>query len=163
MTAAPADPPAAPEPLRAAEAALLFRPLASEDALIVAVSGGPDSVALLALLAEWASGARRRLLAVTIDHGLRPDSARDADFVRALGRRLGVPVEVAAVAVGMLLRLGFTLAGRVPRRIAAYAVMAATFLAVGVLNWPLVPVVAVLAPISILAAWPRKPTRSGHA
>jgi chromate transporter len=70
---------------------------------------------------------------------------------------------IAAVAVGMLLRLGFTLAGRVPRRVAAYAVMLATFAAVGVLNWPLVPVVAVLAPISIVAAWPRSPARSGHA
>ncbi|MPZ55603.1 MAG: chromate transporter [Rhizobiales bacterium] len=70
---------------------------------------------------------------------------------------------VAAVAVGMLLRLGFTLAGRVPRRVAAYAVMLATFVAVGVLKWPLVPVVAVLAPISIIAAWPRSPKGRGHA
>lgn len=90
MTAAPADPPAAPEPLRAAEAALLFRPLASEGALIVAVSGGPDSVALLALLAEWASGARRRLLAVTIDHGLRPEAAQEALMVGELCARIGV-------------------------------------------------------------------------
>jgi len=70
---------------------------------------------------------------------------------------------VAAVAVGMLLRLGLTLARRVPRRLAAYTAMLATFLAVGVLNWPLVPVVAVIAPISILAAWPRNPTRPTHA
>jgi chromate transporter len=70
---------------------------------------------------------------------------------------------IAAVAVGMLLRLGFTLAGRVPRRVTAYAVMAATFLAVGVLNWPLVPVVAVMAPISIIAAWPRGPGGPAHA
>jgi chromate transporter len=70
---------------------------------------------------------------------------------------------VAAVAVGMLLRLGFTLAWRVPRRIAAYAVMLATFVAVGVLKWPLVAVVAVLAPISIALAWPRKPGASTHA
>jgi chromate transporter len=70
---------------------------------------------------------------------------------------------VAAVAVGMLARLGLTLANRVPRRIAAYAVMLATFVAVGVLKWPLVPVVAVLAPVSILAAWPRGPKGMGHA
>ena len=67
---------------------------------------------------------------------------------------------VAAVAVGMLLRLGFTLAYRVPRRVAAYAVMLATFIAVGVLKWPLVPVVAVVAPISIAMAWPRSPTHA---
>jgi chromate transporter len=64
---------------------------------------------------------------------------------------------VAAVAVGMLLRLGFTLAWGMPRRAVAYAVMLATFVAVGVLNWPLVPVVAVMAPISIATAWPRRP------
>jgi chromate transporter len=60
----------------------------------------------------------------------------------------------------MLLRLGLTLARRVPRRVMAYAVMLATFGAVGVMNWPLVLVVAVLAPISIAAAWPRG---TGHA
>jgi chromate transporter len=70
---------------------------------------------------------------------------------------------VAAVAVGMLLRLGLTLARRVPRRAAAYAVMLATFVAVGVLKWPLLWVVAVMAPISVALAWPRSPTGSGHA
>jgi chromate transporter len=70
---------------------------------------------------------------------------------------------VAAVAVGMLLRLGLTLAWRVPRRAVAYAVMLATFAAVGVLQWPLVPVVAVMAPISIAAAWPRSPRGPRHA
>jgi chromate transporter len=62
---------------------------------------------------------------------------------------------VAAVAVGMLARLGLTLLRRVPRRPTAYAVMLAVFAAVGVLKWPLLPVVFVLAPISIAIAWPR--------
>jgi tRNA(Ile)-lysidine synthase len=35
-----------------------------------------------------------------VDHGLRADSARDAGFVRMLGARLGVPVEVRRVEVG---------------------------------------------------------------
>ncbi|HEU5195433.1 MAG TPA: tRNA lysidine(34) synthetase TilS, partial [Methylomirabilota bacterium] len=35
-----------------------------------------------------------------VDHGLRPDAAADADFVRALGVRLGVPVDVERVQVG---------------------------------------------------------------
>ena len=70
---------------------------------------------------------------------------------------------VAAVAVGMLLRLGLTLAWRVPRRPAAYAAMLATFIAVGVMKWPLVPVVFVVAPISIALAWPRRPKGAGHA
>ena len=70
---------------------------------------------------------------------------------------------VAAVAVGMLLRLGLTLARRVPRRPAAYAAMLVTFVAVGVLKWPLVPVVFVVAPISIALAWPRPPRGAGNA
>jgi chromate transporter len=70
---------------------------------------------------------------------------------------------VAAVAVGMLMRLGVVLVKRVPRRAIAYAVMLATFMAVGVLQWPLVPVVAVIAPLSIVAAWPRNPKEVADA
>lgn len=62
---------------------------------------------------------------------------------------------VAAVAVGMLLRLGVVLAGRVPWNPIPVVVMAATFVAVGILKWPLVPVVLALAPVSIAAAWLR--------
>ncbi len=62
---------------------------------------------------------------------------------------------VAAVAVGMLLRLGVVLARRVQRTLVPLAVMAATFLAVGILHWPLVPVVLALAPLSVAAAWLR--------
>ena len=62
---------------------------------------------------------------------------------------------VAAVAVGMLLRLGVVLARRVPWNPVPVAVMAATFVAVGILKWPLVAVVLVLAPVSIAAAWLR--------
>lgn len=78
------------EPLAAAEAAVLFRPLAGEDALVVAVSGGPDSVALLALLAEWTGQGHPRLLAVTVDHGLRPEAAQEALMVGEFCTRLGI-------------------------------------------------------------------------
>ncbi|HCD38028.1 MAG TPA: tRNA lysidine(34) synthetase TilS, partial [Candidatus Omnitrophica bacterium] len=64
-----------------------------------AVSGGADSVALLHALVALAPAWRLRLSVLHVDHGLRPDAARDAEFVRALGARLGVPVEVARVAV----------------------------------------------------------------
>jgi chromate transporter len=62
---------------------------------------------------------------------------------------------IAAVAVGMLLRLGIVFARRLKWRPVPALIMVATFVAVGILNWPLVVVVAVLAPISIAAAWPR--------
>lgn len=62
---------------------------------------------------------------------------------------------IAAVAVGMLLQLGIVFARRVKREVISGLVMAATFVAVGIMHWPLIVVVAVLAPISIAAAWPR--------
>jgi chromate transporter len=62
---------------------------------------------------------------------------------------------VASVAVGMLLRLGVVLARRVPWSPVPVAVMVATFVAVGILNWPLAAAVGVLAPVSIAAAWLR--------
>lgn len=78
-------------PLTAAEAAALFQPLAGEQGLVIAVSGGPDSVALLALLAEWAApGGRPRLKAVTVDHGLRLAAAAEALAVGRLCAGLGI-------------------------------------------------------------------------
>jgi len=61
---------------------------------------------------------------------------------------------IAAVAVGMMLRLGLVFARRLPWRPVPATIMAATFVTVGILNWPLVWVVLVLAPVSIAAAWP---------
>jgi tRNA(Ile)-lysidine synthase len=73
--------------------------LAGGETVLVAVSGGADSVALLHLLSRLALDWRLRLHVLHVDHQLRAESAADADFVRALGRRLGVPVDVATVAV----------------------------------------------------------------
>ena len=74
--------------------------LAGGETVLVAVSGGADSVALLHILRELAPTFRLTLHVLHVDHGLRADSVRDAEFVRALGARLGVPVEVERVAVG---------------------------------------------------------------
>lgn len=63
--------------------------LAGEPALLLAVSGGPDSTALLLMAAEWAGGPR--LHAATVDHGFRRESAAEAAAVAALAARLGVP------------------------------------------------------------------------
>jgi tRNA(Ile)-lysidine synthase len=74
--------------------------LAGGDTVLVAVSGGADSVALLHVLTSLAPAWRLTLHVVHVDHGLRPDSGRDAEFVRALGARLGVPVAVERVRIG---------------------------------------------------------------
>lgn len=82
-------------PISASEAAALFAGLDAAPALAVAVSGGPDSTALLWLAARWhrALKSKRKpaLVALTVDHRLRPEAAREARDVAALARRLGVP------------------------------------------------------------------------
>jgi tRNA(Ile)-lysidine synthase len=64
-------------------------------ALAVAVSGGPDSLALLLL----AHAALPGVHAATVDHGLRPESAAEAEEVARLCGRLGVPHRILTVRV----------------------------------------------------------------
>jgi tRNA(Ile)-lysidine synthase len=80
-------------PISVQEAKRLFASLKSAPALVLAVSGGPDSVALMWLAARWRRGLGRgpRLVAVTIDHGLRPEAAREARDVKRLARALELP------------------------------------------------------------------------
>ncbi|HTZ03200.1 MAG TPA: tRNA lysidine(34) synthetase TilS, partial [Xanthobacteraceae bacterium] len=82
----------AEEAIRDGEANALFSGLEHLRGLILAVSGGPDSTALLLLAARWAKSNRPapKLLAVTVDHGLRPEAAGEAVQVKRLARRLGV-------------------------------------------------------------------------
>lgn len=61
------------------------------DALVVAVSGGPDSLAALLLLREMGEECGFELAAAHFDHQLRPDSAADRDFTASLCERLGIP------------------------------------------------------------------------
>lgn len=61
--------------------------------LLVAVSGGVDSVVLLHLLGRLAPGLGLRLTAAHLDHGLRgSESAADAAFVAEVCERLNVPL-----------------------------------------------------------------------
>ena len=79
-------------PIGDAEADRLFADLIHEPALVVAVSGGPDSTALLYLLARWRMRCEPspQLHAVTIDHGLRPQARREAAGVKRIAAQLGV-------------------------------------------------------------------------
>ncbi len=87
----------ADQAVREEEANALFSGLEGLRGLLLAVSGGSDSTALLVLAARWAKGLQKqqkqppKLAAATVDHGLRPESKREALAVKHLARRLGVP------------------------------------------------------------------------
>ena len=78
----PAEPPL-PDPDRA------LAPLAAHDGLLLAVSGGPDSVALALLASRWPLRAQKRIDVATVDHGLRAEAAQEAAQVGEWARALG--------------------------------------------------------------------------
>jgi len=57
--------------------------------IALALSGGGDSIALLRLAADWARANGRRLLALTVDHGLSADSVTWTAFAEGAARDLG--------------------------------------------------------------------------
>jgi len=59
--------------------------------LAVAFSGGGDSLALLLLALDWAGARGRTVTALTVDHGLNPDSAAWTRRCGEIAGRLGVP------------------------------------------------------------------------
>jgi len=75
------------------EAAALFAPLQRCDVVLLAVSGGADSTALMHLVARWSRGRRAgpAVHVATVDHGLRPGSRHEAETVAAAARDLGLP------------------------------------------------------------------------
>lgn len=101
--------------------------------LLLAVSGGGDSVALLRLLA----GSSYRLHVAHFDHALRPGSADDAAFVRELAERFGLPYHGARADVARVAeqqgwnledaarRLRYDFLTRTAKRVGADAVVTA--------------------------------------
>ena len=76
------------------EADAAFDWLRRFDHVILAVSGGPDSMALMVLAAEWCARSTSEvptLSVATVDHGLRAESRSEADLVRDEAVRLGLP------------------------------------------------------------------------
>ena len=69
------------------------------DRVIVAVSGGPDSMALLHVLWELRDRLGLTLEVAGVDHGLRPAAAEELELVRARAEALGLPFVGLAVDV----------------------------------------------------------------
>jgi tRNA(Ile)-lysidine synthase len=79
--------------ISAQDAKRLFADWRAVPAIVLAVSGGPDSLALMWLAVRWRRALARgpRLFAVTVDHGLRAASAAEARDVKHLARSLELP------------------------------------------------------------------------
>ena len=79
--------------ISAQHAKRLFADWKTVPAVILAVSGGPDSIALMWLMARWRRTLARgpRLIAVTVDHGLRAEAGREARDVKRVARSLDLP------------------------------------------------------------------------
>jgi tRNA(Ile)-lysidine synthase len=67
--------------------------------IVVGLSGGPDSVALLDALVQVARRRGFRVAAAHLDHGLREGSQQDAHFCAELCRQLGVPLRTGTADV----------------------------------------------------------------
>jgi tRNA(Ile)-lysidine synthase len=106
--------------------------------LVVAVSGGCDSIGLLYLLLPIALSRGWRLTVAHLDHGIRGvESRRDAEFVRTLSKRWSLPVVVVRAKVPLLARrrrqsvertareVRYDFLARVARRVGAEAILTA--------------------------------------
>ncbi|HEY5088338.1 MAG TPA: tRNA lysidine(34) synthetase TilS [Polyangia bacterium] len=109
--------------LRTIATRALFRP---GDRVMVAVSGGPDSMALLHALWEARARLGITLEVVGVDHGLRPEAARELDLVGARAEALDLPFVRLEVDVASERRSGVSLQDAARRaRLGALATLAA--------------------------------------
>ncbi len=78
----------------------------ADETVVVAVSGGPDSVALLHVLSRLSRELELKLVTVYVDHGLRPaETVHEAELVRSQAQLLQIPCRVGRVDVHALVRL----------------------------------------------------------
>jgi tRNA(Ile)-lysidine synthase len=80
-------------PIGRGELAALFQDFSGYTRILLAVSGGPDSTALMWLAARWRDTNKNApvLVAATVDHGLRKESKAEAASVAKLARKLKIP------------------------------------------------------------------------
>jgi len=120
-----ASAPAAAEPLSPAEFAAAMAPLGPfgpSPRIAAGVSGGPDSLALALLAADWARARGGDLLALVVDHGLRPESCAEAAAVAATLAGQGIAARV--IPLGLPGGPGLQARARAARRAALLATCA---------------------------------------
>ena len=62
----------------------------NDNVIAVGVSGGADSLALLWMLNNWAKDYNKKIVALTVDHGLREESAYEANYVAQIAKQWGI-------------------------------------------------------------------------
>ena len=88
------------------------------DTIVVGVSGGADSVCLFLLLEEYCRQKNARFVAVHLNHKIREDAGKDAEYVRALCKEFGIPLHIFEEDVALLAKqsgIGTEEAGRIAR------------------------------------------------
>lgn len=65
--------------------------------ITLAVSGGGDSVAMLLYVYDWAKTNNRKLIVLTVDHGLRNEAEQETDWVSNRAKALGLPCQILKV------------------------------------------------------------------
>lgn len=81
-------------PISAEEAAALFSCFESFHHTLLAISGGPDSVALMILARDWAKARGRsapKFSVATVDHGLRKEAGDEAELVARIAKKINMP------------------------------------------------------------------------
>ena len=89
-------------PIARSEAEGLLAPLARFPRLALAVSGGPDSLALMQVVARWRDTCKTgpELSVLTVDHGLRAGSREEAELVARIASEFGLRHAILTWVVG---------------------------------------------------------------
>ncbi|HAX62414.1 MAG TPA: tRNA lysidine(34) synthetase TilS [Elusimicrobia bacterium] len=74
-----------------------YKMLRKNDRVLIALSGGADSVFLTVILNEVKNLCKIKLFACHINHQLRKASGKDAEFVRVFCKKLDIPVEIKKI------------------------------------------------------------------
>jgi len=82
-----------------------YKMLQQGECVLIALSGGPDSVCLLHVLKELSVDMKLTLNAIYVDHGLRPDEIpMEIEFCRKLSNSMGIPFNIKKIAPMLILK-----------------------------------------------------------